>query len=183
MSNEEDKASEIDLKESYPELKEAAVPGLGRINGIGFGLYGTQNQSAHGTYVSTRMFSILYIPIFAIDAYVVADAEEGGWYFFGKVPLSSFVKKWNIFLLFLSISIGVGVFVDQHINSDAYKTNIAQSEARELNESKEYIKSARLCKSLLLTNAPATEKTTAILREASKVILDSNKTDEIIEIV
>ncbi|MHC4953524.1 MAG: tetratricopeptide repeat protein [Planctomycetota bacterium] len=92
---------EINIEERFPDMEPvSSPPSLGRLNGFGFGMYGRRDMDTEtGTYVSTQAFSALWIPIFAMRAYRVADAESGGWYFIGRVPLSSTAKMCNILVL------------------------------------------------------------------------------------
>src|SRR4029077_5322176 len=60
------------------------------------------------TYVKTLCFTILFVPLFALRAYRVADAPQG-WYFIGKVPLSGLARGWN-FLMLASIVLGTAGF-------------------------------------------------------------------------
>jgi len=99
---------EIDLQERFPDLKPIKrPPSLGRLNGFGFGMYGHRDDDPEtGTYVSTLAFSALWIPLLALSAYRVAAAEGGGWYFIGRVPLSSTAKLCNVLVLLGVLSLG-----------------------------------------------------------------------------
>src|SRR5262245_29593490 len=79
------------LNERFPEMEPiSGPPTLSTINGIGSMVYGQRDFDAEtGTYVKTQCFCLLFIPIMALKAFRVADAPGGGWYFLGRVPLSS----------------------------------------------------------------------------------------------
>ena len=85
-----------ELARRFPDMKSiTAPPGLSTINGIGTTVVGRRDYDPEtGTYVKTYVFCVLFIPIFTLAAYRVADAGQG-WYFLGKVPLSRFARFWN----------------------------------------------------------------------------------------
>lgn len=85
------------LQENCPDMQPLVfVPSLGTINGVGWMVYGGRDfDSETGTYVKTHVFTIAFIPLFAIAAYRVADAANGGWYFLGTERLSPFARNWN----------------------------------------------------------------------------------------
>ena len=97
------------LRERFPDMQPVTkVPPLSTVNGIGFTVYGRRDFDADtGTYVKTYVFCILFVPLFAVRAYRVADAVPG-WYFLGRVPLSGLAKFWNFFVLVL-IAGGIGL--------------------------------------------------------------------------
>lgn len=73
----------------------AKAPKLGRLNGVGVGMYGgSAVDPADGSYVKTRWFSVFWVPVFPIDQWIVQDAEDGGgWYFHAKVPLDLSIRR------------------------------------------------------------------------------------------
>src|SRR5690348_1539562 len=100
--------SDFDWTERFPDMRPIRTPpGLMRINGIGFAVYGSRDHDADtGTYVTTYCFSFLFLPVFALTAYRIADAPNGGWYFLGRVPLSRFAKTWNLVVLLAGLCVG-----------------------------------------------------------------------------
>src|SRR5579859_146821 len=96
------------LRERFPDMEPITkVPSLSTVNGIGFTVYGRRDFDADtGTYVKTYVFCVLFIPLFAVRAYRVADARPG-WFFLGRVPLSGLAKFWN-FLVLALIASGIG---------------------------------------------------------------------------
>jgi len=63
-------------------------PGMRTINGIGTMLYGRHQSGPDGTYIATLWFTLLFVPVWPLGSYLVAQAEEGGWYFLAKAPFS-----------------------------------------------------------------------------------------------
>ncbi len=70
-------------------------PGLQTFNGIGTYLAGTQEKAPDGTYISTLFFMLVFVPLWPIRQYLVAQAEGGGWFFLGGVPLSTMHRWWR----------------------------------------------------------------------------------------
>jgi tetratricopeptide (TPR) repeat protein len=110
------------LQQRFPELQpQVGAPSLHTINGIGTMVYGHRDHDDETqTYVKTLFFTILFIPIFALRAYRVADAQQG-WYFFGRVPLSSASRALN-YLVLLGLVGGGGTFYwEHHVNTPEYR--------------------------------------------------------------
>jgi tetratricopeptide (TPR) repeat protein len=101
------------LTEKFPDLQPGCKPSLNRVNGCGNALYGKRDHDDEtGTYVTTEWFCLLLIPLFALRAYRVSDAEYGGWYCLGRVPLSKACKTWNRFfsaVVLMAIGAGIGL--------------------------------------------------------------------------
>jgi hypothetical protein len=118
------------FSERFPEMRPiSAPPSLSTVNGIGTMAYGRRDYDPETyTYVKTRYFTLLYIPVLALGAYRVADAPNGGWYFLGKVPLSPAARFWNYFLLICVLGgVGFGIW-HHHVNTPEY---LAAARARE----------------------------------------------------
>ncbi len=64
------------------------APGMHTFNGIGTMLYGRHLPEPDGSYIATLWFTILFVPLWPLGSYLVARAEEGGWYFLAKAPFS-----------------------------------------------------------------------------------------------
>jgi len=75
------------LRELRYWVQPAGAPTMYTLNGVGSMLYGNYQEGEDGLHIATLWFTILFIPFFPISAYLVAKAEEGGYYFFGKSPL------------------------------------------------------------------------------------------------
>jgi len=87
------------LQQGYPEELQpiASPPGLRTINSIGTKLYGHRDEDPRtGSYVATLYFVVLFLPLFPLSSYRVRNAEKGGWYFLGKVPLSLGAKRHRV---------------------------------------------------------------------------------------
>lgn len=127
---------EFDIFARFPDMKPVTKPpALFTVNGIGTMAYGRRDfDPSTGTYVVTHWFTVLFLPVIALGAYRVADAETGGWYFIGKVPTSGLVRGWTFSLLVLLAGlIGWGIH-EARINSPEYKAERALERARELEQ-------------------------------------------------
>ncbi len=80
------------LDDQRANVRECKPPSLGRLNGVGTGMYGRSSPADDGTYIKTLAFSVFWVPVFPIAQYLVSDAEDKGWYFHGKVPMSESAK-------------------------------------------------------------------------------------------
>lgn len=112
----------MSLQERFPDLRPInSAPTLFKINGCGLGMYGRRDTDHEtGTYIATHCLCLLFIPLFTLAAYRVADAENGGWYFIGKERLSTFARAWNVVVVLLALG-GVGFFyLDKHWQSAEY---------------------------------------------------------------
>ncbi|HTL55961.1 MAG TPA: hypothetical protein VL361_09795 [Candidatus Limnocylindrales bacterium] len=120
------------LRVKFPQLRPLGnTPTLVRINGIGTGMYGKRDFDLEtGTYIKTHCLCVLFVPLVALGAYRVADAQSG-WYFIGKGQLSSFAKSWNIGVLVLSLLFGAVVADHAHRSSAEY---LAKQEVRRGNQ-------------------------------------------------
>jgi hypothetical protein len=101
----EDRAQVPDkLREKFPHLRPVIrAPVLWTVNGIGLTMYGKRDVDTEtGTYVKTHCFCFLFVPLLALGAYRVADAQRG-WYFLGKDRLSSFAASCNVGLVLLGL--------------------------------------------------------------------------------
>ena len=108
--------SPLTLQERFPKMRPVnKPPSLYTMNGFGAGVYGNRDADIEtGTYVKTYCLCALFIPVIALGAYRVANAEGGGWYFIGKEPLSRFAKAWNWIVLCLLILTGTGIGVSSY---------------------------------------------------------------------
>ena len=94
--------------------------------------YGNRDYDPEtGTYVKTVWATLIFIPILPLGAYRVADATTG-WYFIGKVPVSTVAKGWPLCLLLaVACAIGIGVW-SHHTGTPSYAAGqkLAQAERR-----------------------------------------------------
>src|SRR6185436_13362622 len=129
-----DKAS---LQEKFPHLKPlSGAPPMFRLNGCGLAMYGSRDFDAETkTYVKTYCLCFVFIPVVPICAYRVADAENGGWYFVGREPLSTLAKSVNLLLLAGLLFAVVQSAWMAHVESPEYRTSLKMTEAQGLEES------------------------------------------------
>ncbi len=88
------------------------APGLGRLNGIGTGMYGSADYDAEDdTYVKTRWFSVVFVPLIPLDAWLVRDSGRG-WQFFAQVPVRAGTQRTGVRIvacIALAIAVYAGV--------------------------------------------------------------------------
>ncbi|MEK7953910.1 tetratricopeptide repeat protein [Luteolibacter soli] len=124
-------AGNSDLERRFPSMRPVkSPPSLFTINGIGVSMYGKRDFDAvTGTYIKTRCFCLVFIPVFPIDAYRVADAPGRGWYFLGKERVSGFARgtRWCA-LAVVALFIGSGAW-QAHIHSPEYRARKAGERA------------------------------------------------------
>lgn len=120
-----------DLQQRFPNMKPVArPPSLFTINGIGVSMYGRRDfDAATNTYIKTRCFCIIFIPVFPLDSYRVADAQGRGWYFLGKEQGSGFASavRWCMLTL-LAVVIASGMW-SAHLHSAPYREKQARATA------------------------------------------------------
>ncbi len=153
---------EKDLKLMFPTMTPVkSAPALFRINGCGLAMYGRRDSHAEtGTYISTWCACLLFIPVFALRAYRVADAENGGQYFIGREALSGLAKAFNASLI-AAIAIGLGAYqYAEYTSTPAYKARQQMAAAAKLEQQGRLAEAARTYESLVVTDT--TEKENAI---------------------
>lgn len=141
-----------------PEPLDGA-PTLYTVNGIGTTLYGRRDERSDGTYVATLCFCLLFVPVIPISAYRVL-AQEQGWIFLGKVPLSGFAQMARrlvlLTLLLGSVAIGVAVYYD----SNGYRSGQALAAAQGLEKGGKSEEAARAYAKLLSDFGSSNEHST-----------------------
>jgi tetratricopeptide (TPR) repeat protein len=109
-----------------------SAPALFRINGIGIGMYGRRDYDVTtGTYIKTRCLCLVFVPVFPLDAYRVADAPGGGWYFLGKERASGFARGTRWCALAIAASLIGSISWNSHINSPEYRAKKGREKATE----------------------------------------------------
>ena len=110
------------LLERFPNMRPLKrTPSLMTINGIGVRLYGQRDwDESTRAHVKTLCFTILYIPLLALGAYRVVEAENGGWYFLGKEPLSRFARTWNWAMALVVSILMAAIGVNSYTSSPQY---------------------------------------------------------------
>jgi Tfp pilus assembly protein PilF len=135
-----------DVDPIFRDLKPIrSTPPMFRVNGCGVALYGARDHDARtGTYVTTHCISLLFIPVFALGAYRVANAEGGGYYILGKGRLSGFARFWNLLVVFALLAVGGGVGWHYYTSSPGYLARQKLAEADRLAEGGELARAAAL---------------------------------------
>jgi hypothetical protein len=114
--------ADFDLSQKFPDLrKTTAPPTLSSTKGMGLHLLGRRDfDEETRSYVATRWFCLLHIPLIAVDAYRVIDGPNGGWFVLGRAPLSGGAKSWNLILLAAILAaVGFGWW-HHHVNTPDY---------------------------------------------------------------
>lgn len=113
---------DIPLSERFPDLDPGKRPGaLGSVNGFGTTLMGSRDADPEtGTYVITHVVTALFVPLFALAAYRVAQAQHGGWFCLGRVPLSRFARTCNVLVLLAAVAGAGAIWWAVHVRSDGY---------------------------------------------------------------
>lgn len=74
-------------------LKNGQTPTLWTYNGIGVGFAGRRDRWDDGSYCTTHCIKLIYIPVWPLGAYRVADGEEDNqYYILAREPLSRFAR-------------------------------------------------------------------------------------------
>lgn len=72
------------------------APGLSTFNGVGTMLYGHSDEVPEtGTYLATRFFTFLFLPLIALGRYRVQNRGNGQYQFYGRAPLTKALWAWN----------------------------------------------------------------------------------------
>lgn len=155
-----------DLRDKFPSMTPVrSAPTLTRINGCGVSLYGKRDFDAETrTYVSTWCFALIFVPVFCLRAYRVADGPRG-WYFIGREPLSLFAKVWNISLI-AAILFAIGlVKYEAYTSTPAYKAKQKMAEAQSLAEEGKLADAARIDQQLVVGGTPEAENAAKAIAE------------------
>lgn len=62
-------------------------PTMYSLNGIGTRLLGRYQPTQEGLCISTLWFTIVFLPVWPLRAYLVLPAPKGGWRFFARTPI------------------------------------------------------------------------------------------------
>lgn len=108
-----------------------AAPALFRVNGCGVGLYGSREQRDDGSYETTRYLCVLWVPVFPLDAFRVSR-EDGGYRFYGKVPLGSGARWVRRLVGGLVLAGGVAGGGYAYLKSDRHQLNVRVEESARL---------------------------------------------------
>ncbi|MFT5408055.1 MAG: hypothetical protein ACI8XO_004998 [Verrucomicrobiales bacterium] len=140
-----------ELREKFPQMRPiSSPPSLGSLNGFGLSMSGEHDADpATGTYIKTKVFTAQFIPILALAAYRVADAETGGWYFLGREKLSGFAKFWNLLLVFGCIGVFAGSSIIAERNSPEYAAKQEITKAQGLEAEGKFLAAANIYANML----------------------------------
>jgi hypothetical protein len=162
--------AEHDYEEKFEKFHDMrplrSAPPLMRLNGCGFGLYGSRDfDQDTGTYVKTYSFSLLFLPVLALSAYRVADAPDGGWYFLGRARLSGLARLWNSCLIAL-LAGGLGLLLWKNYTESAdYLAGKKMAEADALAAAGQRGKAAQLYKEVAVGNSEHAGRAEGKLKE------------------
>jgi tetratricopeptide (TPR) repeat protein len=142
---------EPSLSERFPGLEVGRKPA---INGFTT-LSGRRDYDPDtGTYVITNYFCVLSVPVIALGAYRVADAEGGGWYCLGRVPLHTSAKVCNAALVAAVLAVAGGIWWYVHTHSDEYIARQKLAKADEAAAAGQGGQAAKLCREVMDGKAP-----------------------------
>lgn len=119
------------LARKFPSMEQGKkAPSLSTINGVGTRFTGCRDHDAETqSYVTTLVFSVLYIPLFAISAWRVISAGGGHYRILGREPLSRLAKRLN-WALVAAVAIFAGTVTwHTHVNSPGYLADRAMERA------------------------------------------------------
>jgi cellulose synthase operon protein C len=110
-------------------------PALFTLNGCGVRIYGKRDHRDDGTYATTRYATLVFVPIFPVDAYRVAPAPDGeSWYFLGKERLGPMAKAWRWAALAVVLLLVGWNLASSHYDSPEYRMNEAIAAARAMED-------------------------------------------------
>jgi tetratricopeptide (TPR) repeat protein len=141
------------LQQRFPSMKPVkSPPSLFTLNSFGIGMYGKRDfDPVTGTYIKTRCLCALFIPIFPLDAYRVADAQKG-WYFLGKEPVSGFASGARWLFLALIAGLAASGAWSAHVSSPEYRAKKGREKAVELAAAGKPLEAADVYRDLLRDN-------------------------------
>jgi tetratricopeptide (TPR) repeat protein len=151
------------LMDRFPNLQPGKTPGnLGSVNGFGTTVIGRRDFDVEtGTYVVTHVVTALFIPIWALGAYRVAEAPSGVWYCLGRVPLSMVARGWNIFLVLAILCSVGGIWWNSHTKSPEYVAGQKLKQADKAAAAGNGGESARLYREVMESNTSHSESARA----------------------
>jgi tetratricopeptide (TPR) repeat protein len=143
--------SKIKLEDRFPGMHPIdSIPSLRMFNGFGTRLCGTRDvDSLTGWYITTRCVCALFIPIIALRAYRVTDAEDGQ-VFIGREPLSPLAKGWNMVMAAVVAGLCAALVWASYIDSPDYRAAGQLEDARRLAESDQPVEAAELYSAVIM---------------------------------
>ena len=107
-----------------------SAPTLATLNGVGAMLYGSRDPRPDGSYVATRFFTFVFVPVLPLDAWRVRPGEGSSYYFLAKEPLSGLVRNYRRLVVGAALALGVAAPVQSWYESPARHAARALDEAR-----------------------------------------------------
>ncbi|NUP13348.1 MAG: hypothetical protein HOW73_45500 [Polyangiaceae bacterium] len=84
-----------------------SAPVMATLNGVGTRVYGESERDYDGTYLTSLFVTVLFVPVFPLSTYLVADGHGQGsgrsWRFIGKVPFGGALYLWQRALALLAV--------------------------------------------------------------------------------
>lgn len=132
------------IRQRFPNLEPiAGPPSLWTVNGFGVGMYGKRDYDRETeTYVKTRCVCAVFVPLFALGAYRVADAGARSWFFFGQERLSGFARTWNKALGGVAALVILTLVWNTYSTSPGYRARQDLHQAAQLMKAGEAVKAA-----------------------------------------
>jgi tetratricopeptide (TPR) repeat protein len=167
------------IRQKFPRMRPIkSPPSLTTFNGIGLSVCGKRDYDEETqTYIKTRCFCVIFIPLFAVDAYRVADAGPRTWYFLGKESLSGFARSWNFVMACVLLVVGMSVGWGIHTSSPEYQAQQEMNRAAALLQTGEPLKAAAVYQQLL--GGPAAASARQGLHDALEACLKSDQSKTI----
>lgn len=140
-----------ELRDRFPDMDPSKRPGpLTGENGIGTALVGRRDFDPEtGTFVATHVFRVLFLPLWVLGAYRVANAPGGGWYCFGRVPLSLIARGWNVFVVLAVLGTVGGFWWNSHTKSPEFVAGRKLRQADEAAAAGKGGEAAKLCREVM----------------------------------
>lgn len=176
---------EPDLQDLFPNLKPiSSPPTLFTLNGFGFSMYGKRDFDPQtNTYIKTHCICALFIPIFTLGAYRVADAQGSGWHFIGKEKKSTLAKIWNRLIVSILIYFAVTTAWTMYTTTPAYLSEKNLAAANELVEEGEHFEAAKLYQTHIRSKWPLKDEATIGLNATCSELLQSNSAKEVVKAI
>lgn len=168
------------LRAKFPNLRPIKrAPVLMRINGIGLGMYGRRDFDPEtNTYVKTYCFCLVFIPVLALAAYRVVDADRG-WHFIGREPLSSFAKSSSFGLVLLSLLLAATLTERAYKSSPEYRARHEMRRAAQMLSVAQPMQAAAIYRDIALGSTSQAEAARRGLHDCVEQCLNSASLDQV----
>lgn len=178
--NDDASALPDSLRAKFPQLRVIKrAPVLMRINGIGLGMYGRRDCDPEtNTYIKTYCFCFVFIPVLALSAYRVVDAERG-WHFIGREPLSSFAKSCNFGVVLLSLMLAATLSERAYKSSPEYFARQEMRRATQLLSSAQPVQAAGIYRDLAQGSSSQAGAARQALQDCLEQCLNSPSIDQV----